>query len=214
MFRFLPLTSILLFFFGCFEYEETILFRKQSSGTVEIAYTVPLKKDSNDSLIKFLPTSKEEIITSVKKKSNNNLQVRDFTFRELEKSETTDMYFKRKGKVSYKLDFEDPIHLEGVLIGTFSIKSKPRSLVVKRDFPNLTDNTVVDTGAGEKKIISETSRLLREGRIQFKVLFPKDSECSSNRGFIGLGNLTYQIPLQETLESPDSKTWEYKIRFF
>ncbi|EMY61430.1 LIC11874 family lipoprotein [Leptospira terpstrae] len=212
MFRF-PLLLV-LFFVGCFEYEETILFRKLSSGTVEIAYTVPLKKDSNDSLIKFLPTSKEEIISSVKKKSNNNLQVRDFTFRELEKSETTDMYFKRKGKVSYKLDFEDPLHLEGVLIGTFSIKSKPRLLTVKRDFPNLTDNAILDTSAGEKKIISETSRLLREGRIQFKVLFPKDSECSSNRGFIGLGNLTYQIPLQETLENPDSKTWEYKIRFF
>ncbi|XDD55850.1 hypothetical protein AB3N62_08635 [Leptospira sp. WS4.C2] len=212
MFRFTLL--LILFFVGCFEYEETILFRKLSSGTVEIAYTVPLKKDSNDSLIKFLPTSKEEIISSVKKKSNNNLQVRDFTFRELEKSETTDMYFKRKGKVSYKLDFEDPLHLEGVLIGTFSIKSKPRSLTVKRDFPNLTDNAILDTSAGEKKIISEASRLLREGRIQFKVLFPKDSECSSNRGFIGLGNLTYQIPLQETLENPDSKTWEYKIRFF
>ncbi|MCG6144676.1 LIC11874 family lipoprotein [Leptospira bandrabouensis] len=212
MFRF-PLLLI-LFFIGCFEYEETILFRKLSSGTVEISYTVPLKKDSNDSLIKFLPTSKEEIISSVKKKSNNNLQVRDFTFRELEKSETTDMYFKRKGKVSYKLDFEDPLHLEGVLIGTFSIKSKPRSLTVKRDFPNLTDNAILETSVGEKKIISETSRLLREGKIQFRVLFPKDSECSSNRGFIGLGNLTYQIPLTETLENPDSKTWEYKIRFF
>ncbi|MCW7492121.1 hypothetical protein ND861_05565 [Leptospira sp. 2 VSF19] len=212
MFRF-PLLLI-LFFVGCFEYEETILFRKLSSGTVEISYTVPLKKDSNDSLIKFLPTSKEEIISSVKKKSNHNLQVRDFTFRELEKSETTDMYFKRKGKVSYKLDFEDPIHLEGVLIGTFSIKSKPRSLTVKRDFPNLTDNAILETSVGEKKIISETSRLLKEGKIQFKVLFPKDSECSSNRGFIGLGNLTYQIPLPETLENPESKTWEYKIRFF
>ncbi|PJZ86058.1 LIC11874 family lipoprotein [Leptospira harrisiae] len=212
MFRF-PLLLI-LFFVGCFEYEETILFRKLSSGTVEIAYTVPLKRDSNDSLIKFLPTSKEEIINSVKKKSNNNLQVRDFTFRELEKSETSDMYFKRKGKVSYKLDFEDPLHLEGVLIGTFSIKSKPKSITVKRDFPNLTDNAILETSAGEKKIISETSRLLKEGKIQFKVLFPKDSECSSNRGFIGLGNLTYQIPLQETLENPESKTWEYKIRFF
>lgn len=212
MFRF-PLLLV-LFFVGCFEYEETILFRKLSSGTVEISYTVPLKKDSYDSLIKFLPTSKEEIISSVKKKSNNSLQVRDFTFRELEKSETTDFYFKRKGKVSYKLDFEDPLHLEGVLIGTFSIKSKPRSLTVKRDFPNLTDNAILDTSVGEKKIISETSRLLREGRIQFKVLFPKDSECSSNRGFIGLGNLTYQIPLPETLENPESKTWEYKIRFF
>lgn len=212
MFRF-PLLLV-LFFVGCFEYEETILFRKLSSGTVEISYTVPLKKDSYDSLIKFLPTSKEEIISSVKKKSNNSLQVRDFTFRELEKSETTDLYFKRKGKVSYKLDFEDPLHLEGVLIGTFSIKSKPRSLTVKRDFPNLTDNAILDTSVGEKKIISETSRLLREGRIQFKVLFPKDSECSSNRGFIGLGNLTYQIPLPETLENPESKTWEYKIRFF
>ncbi|MCT8332475.1 hypothetical protein NUH30_02200 [Leptospira sp. 85282-16] len=212
MFRF-PLLLV-IFFVGCFEYEETILFRKLSSGTVEISYTVPLKKDSYDSLIKFLPTSKEEIISSVKKKSNNSLQVRDFTFRELEKSETTDLYFKRKGKVSYKLDFEDPLHLEGVLIGTFSIKSKPRSLTVKRDFPNLTDNAILDTSVGEKKIISETSRLLREGRIQFKVLFPKDSECSSNRGFIGLGNLTYQIPLPETLENPESKTWEYKIRFF
>ncbi|MGV3664790.1 MAG: LIC11874 family lipoprotein [Leptospira bouyouniensis] len=205
---------LFVFCYGCFEYEETILFRKMSSGTVEISYTVPLKKDSNESLIKFLPTSKEEILTSVKKKSNNNLLVRDFTFRELEKSETTDMYFKRKGKVSYKLDFEDPLHLEGVLIGTFSIKQKPRSLSVKRDFPNLTDNAILDSSAGEKKIISETSRLLKEGKIQFKVLFPKDSECSSNRGFIGLGNLVYQIPLQETLENPEAKTWEYKIRFF
>lgn len=71
MFRF-PLLLV-LFFVGCFEYEETILFRKLSSGTVEIAYTVPLKKDSNDSLIKFLPTSKEEIISSVQKKIKQQL---------------------------------------------------------------------------------------------------------------------------------------------
>lgn len=171
VFRF-PLVLI-LFFVGCFEYEETILFRKLSSGTVEIAYTVPLKRDSSDSLIKFLPTSKEEIINSVKKKSNNNLQVRDFTFRELEKSETTDMYFKRKGKVSYKLDFEDPLHLEGVLIGTFSIKSKPRSLTVKRDFPNLTDNAILDSSAGEKKSFRRLLGYSRKDVSSLGFYFPK-----------------------------------------
>ncbi|MDF3820071.1 hypothetical protein P3G55_09185 [Leptospira sp. 96542] len=214
MFRFYIFGLILICFVGCFDYEETILFRKANSGTVEIAYTVPLKKDSFHSLIKFLPTTKEDILNNLKKKSNANIIIRDFTFRELEKSEITDIYFKRKGKVSYKIDFDEPSQLEGVLLGNFSIKIKSKLITVKRDFPNLKDNQMDEGNVGEKKIISETSRLLRDGRIQFKVLFPKDSECSSNRGFIGLGNLTYQFPLQDSLENPEAKSWEYKIRFF
>ncbi len=208
------LFPILFLFYGCFEYEETLLFRKANSGTIEIAYTVPLKKDSSESLIRFLPTSKEDILSKLKKKANINIVIRDFTFRELEKNEITDPYFKRKAKVSYKIDFEDPSELEGVLLGSFSLKAKSKTVTIKREFPNLTDNGNFEANVGERKIISETTRLLRDGRIQFRVLFPKDSECSSNRGSVGLGNLVYQIPLQDSLENPDSKNWEFRIRFF
>lgn len=213
MVRFL-IPLFLLSLIGCFEYEETILFRKSSSGTVEISYIVPLKKESMDSLIKFLPSDKTSIESKIKSKTNNILQLRDFTFRELEKSENADPFFKRKAKISYKIDFEDPGLLDGVLLGTLNIKTKGKSLNVKRDFPNLTDTVVQNVSAGEKKIITETLRLLKEGKIQFRVLFPKDSECSSNRGFVGLGNVLYTFPLQDTIENQDARSWEYKIRFY
>ncbi|TGN18618.1 LIC11874 family lipoprotein [Leptospira idonii] len=212
--RFLSFPFLLLFCIGCFEYEETILFRKANSGTVELAYIVPLKKDSTESLIKFLPTDRVTIENKIKSKSNVILVLKDFTFRELEKTEIFDPFFKRKGKVTYKIDFEDPSHLEGILLGNFAAKSKGKSISVKREFPNLTDAIIQESSVGEKKIITETSRLLKEGKIQFRVLFPKDSECTSTRGFIGLGNVLYTFPLQDTLENPETKSWEYKIRFF
>jgi hypothetical protein len=203
-----------LLFTGCFEYEETILFRKPNSGTVEIAYTVPLKKENVESLIKFLPTDLNSIQNKIKGKPNLGLVIRDFTFRELEKIEITDPVFKRKGRVSYKIDFEDPGQLEGVLLGNFSAKVKQKSLSVKREFPNMSDYKSGEESVGEKKIIGETLRLLKEGKVQFRVLFPKDSECNSNRGAVGLGSVYYSFPLQDTIESPDSKSWDYKIRFY
>jgi len=210
-----------LFFFvllcpilGCFEYEETILFRKPNSGTIEIAYTVPLKKENTDSLVKFLPTDLNSIQNKIKGKPNTGLVIRDFNFRELEKSEILDTIFKRKGRVSYKIDFEDPSQLEGVLIGNFSAKVKVKSLSVKREFPNSSDFKKGEESVGEKKIVGETLRLLKDGKMQFRVLFPKDSECNSSRGTVGLGNVYYTFLLQDTMENPDSKSWDYKIRFY
>jgi len=199
---------------GCFEYEETILFRKPNSGTVEIAYTVPLKKETTESLIKFLPTDISSIQAKIKAKPNSSLVIRDFTFRELEKIEITDTIFKRKGRVSYKIDFDEPSQLEGVLLGTFSAKSKPKSLSIKREFGNMSDHMSNEASVGEKKIIGETLRLLKDGKVLFRVLFPKDSECNSNRGAVGLGNLYYAFPLQDTIENIETKSWDYKIRFY
>jgi hypothetical protein len=212
--RNLLIFSLLLPLAGCFEYEETILFRKPNSGTVEIAYTVPLKKESTDSLIKFLPTDISSIQKKIKGKPNLGLAIRDFNFRELEKSEILDSIFKRKGRVSYKIDFEDPSQLEGVLLGSFNAKVKVRSLTVKREFANMSDFKSGEESVGEKKILGETLRLLKDGKVQFRVLFPKDSECNSNRGAVGLGNVFYSFLLQDTIENPDAKTWDYKIRFY
>ncbi len=204
----------LLSFLGCFEYEETILFRKANSGTTEVTYTIPLQKETNESLIKFLPTDLDSIQKKIKSKPNSGLMIRDFTFRELDKLEITDSIFKRKGRVSYKIDFEDPSQLEGILLGTFTAKVKPKYLSIKREFGNMSDFKTGDESVGEKKIVGETLRLLKEGKIQFRVLFPKDSECNSNRGAVGLGNVFYGFPLQDTIENPDAKNWEYKIRFY
>ncbi|MCZ8156152.1 MAG: hypothetical protein O9264_08535 [Leptospira sp.] len=213
MFR--TLSLLLCFtFIGCFEYEETILFRKPNSGTVEIAYTVPLKKETTESLIKFLPTDISSIQAKIKAKPNSSLVIRDFTFRELEKIEITDTIFKRKGRVSYKIDFDEPSQLEGVLLGTFSAKSKPKFLSIKREFGNMSDHVSNEASVGEKKIIGETLRLLKDGKVLFRVLFPKDSECNSNRGAVGLGNLYYAFPLQDTIENIETKSWDYKIRFY
>ncbi len=213
MFRTLSLL-LCLTLIGCFEYEETILFRKPNSGTVEIAYTVPLKKETTESLIKFLPTDISSIQAKIKAKPNSSLVIRDFTFRELEKIEITDTIFKRKGRVSYKIDFDEPSQLEGVLLGTFSAKSKPKSLSIKREFGNMSDHMSNEASVGEKKIIGETLRLLKDGKVLFRVLFPKDSECNSNRGAVGLGNLYYAFPLQDTIENIETKSWDYKIRFY
>lgn len=203
-------------FQNCFEYEETIIFRKPNAGTIEIGYIVPLKKDSQESLIDFLPTTESDILKKLKKKSNQSLAIRDFVFREMEKAELPDSPFKRKGKVTYKIDFEDVTILETVLLGNANVKVKQRLVSIKRDFPSFASKLTESSSSGEKKIVSESLRLLKDAKLQFKVLFPKDSECSSNKGFVGLGLLQYGFPVTETMDanSIEGKNWETKIRFF
>ncbi len=205
-----------LFLQNCFEYEETIFFRKPNSGTLEISYIVPLKKDSQESLIQFLPTQELDVQKRIKKKVNLGFVLRDFSFRELDKSEILDSPFKRKGKVSYKVDFEDVSTLETLLLGNSSVKVKQKSVSIKRDFPGFASKILESSSSGEKKIVSESLRLLKDGKLQFRVYFPKDSECSSNKGFVGLGMLQYGFSATETMDanSIEGKNWETKIRFF
>lgn len=215
--RFLAfIIPLFLLFQNCFEYEETIFFRKPNSGTLEISYIVPLKKDTQESLLQFLPTLENDVQKRIKKKVNQNLVIRDFSFRELDKSEILDSPFKRKGKVSYKIDFEDVSTLEALLLGNSSVKVKQKSVSIKRDFPGFATKIIESSSSGEKKIVSESLRLLKDGKLQFKVFFPKDSECSSNKGFVGLGMLQYGFSATETMDanSIEGKNWETKIRFF
>ncbi len=57
MLRFIGRVFVLLFILSlsaCFEYEETINFKKGFAGFVEITYTVPLNNKSDNTVIKFL----------------------------------------------------------------------------------------------------------------------------------------------------------------
>ncbi len=202
----------LIFCNNCFEYEETINFKKGFSGFVEISYTVPLHNKSETSLIKFLPITENEINNRINKGLfSKNLKVKDFNMRILDKTEIDGM-FSKKAKVNYKLDFGDITILDGVLIGSIFIKKKNQnSISIKREFKSVLKTIDQNSTTGEKKIFSETARLLGDGHILFKVNFPLTSECRSNKGEISLGNLNYKLPLIETIEKVGNKSWDYSI---
>jgi len=206
-----------LTFYNCFDYEETITFKKGYSGTVEITYSVPLKEDKKSSMIRFLPTQKAAIQAKINQGMGNTIgtKIRDYQFRLLEKGEFDEPFFENKGRVSYKIDFIEISELERMLPGNMITKFKGKSLVIKREFPSLTSEFLEETSVGEKKIINETGKLLKEGKMSFRILFPSNTECYSNKGTINLGSLNYVYPLSDSLESQrNAKIWEIKLRIF
>ena len=208
--------SSISFLSNCFDYEETITFKKDYSGTIEISYSVPLKEDRSTSLIRFLPTQKSLIQNKIDHNVGSaNHPIHDYQFRILEKGEYEEPYFDNKGKVSYKIDFKDISELERILPGNMISKFKGKSLILRREFPSFSGKFLDEASLGEKKIINETSKLLKEGKMTFRIYFPSNTECYSNKGTINLGSMTFVYPLSDSMESQNSsKIWEVKLRIF
>ncbi|TGN03285.1 LIC11874 family lipoprotein [Leptospira dzoumogneensis] len=202
-------------FFGCFEYEETLTINSNLSGTLEISYVVPTKRKSEESLIKFLPTRKEEIQNRLNKGFfSKSLVLKDYTFQKLETSEAEPGVFREKAKVTYKVDFTDISQLENVLLGNVQIKKeKANTIYIKREFPSISKSLESMQMDGEKKVLSETLRLIRGNALNFKVNFPITSVCYTNRGEQSLGRLAYRLPLADTVEKFGNKSWDYRITF-
>lgn len=200
---------------NCFEYDETIIFKKANSGTVEISYVVPLKSDKTASLIAHLPISENDIYQRIAQGTNpSRFQMRDYDFRILEKGEFSEPFFEFKGKVFYRIDFQEISDLERFLPGRMIVKSKGRTLTIRREFPSFSEAFLDTASVGEKKIIQETAKLLKDGSLRFKILFPTNTECSANKGIISLGQLNYTYNLVDSLEPNPAKIWEIRLRFF
>lgn len=204
-----------LFTINCFDYEEVITFSKGFSGTIEVKYEVPLKEDQKTSLIRHLPAQKEAIQSrlgqDLRKESN---QIYDYEFVLLKKGEFLEPFFNYKARVSYRIDFKDITEYERFLPGNMIVKSKGKTLTIRREFPSFSQEFLENMTVGEKKIITEISKLLKEGTLRFRVNFPTNTECISNKGYIGLGNLSYTYFLSDSLEESQGKVWEFKLRFF
>ncbi len=208
------LFSILFLLNACFEYEETINFKKGFSGFVEITYTVPLNHKSDNSVIKFLPIYEEDINRRINKGIfSKNLKIKDYSLKYLEKNEKeTNPLFQKKARVNYKIEFNDLSTLDGVLLGSLFVKKKSsNSISIKREFKSVLKPIDQTSTTGEKKIISESTRLLGDGYISFRVNYPLASECRSNKGELSLGSLFYKIPLVDTIEKPGPQSWDYTI---
>ncbi|EPG72907.1 putative lipoprotein [Leptospira fainei serovar Hurstbridge str. BUT 6] len=209
--RFIPIFCFLLT--GCFDYEEILTINPDLSGTLEVTYIVPTKKKSDESLIKFLPTRRDEILSRLNKGFfSKSVVLKDYTFQKLESPEAEPGAFREKAKVAYKVEFADVTQIEGILIGNVQIKKeKARTIYIKREFPSITRTADSMQMDGEKKVFSETLRLIRTNSMLFRVNFPITSICTSNRGEVNLGRLSYRLPLSDTIEKSGNKSWDYRI---
>jgi hypothetical protein len=213
---FLPYFFYFSLFFclgNCFEYEENIYFKKGFTGYVEIHYTVPINQKTGRSVIKFLPLKQDEI---EKKMSQGifgkSIQIRDYSLQVIEKEDISiNTYFTKKAKISYKVDFTELSNLDGVLLGNLFVKRKGNSIFIKREFKSVLKPLDTDSSAGEKKIRSETLRLLGDGYVQFRVYFPQSSECRSSLGEVNLGWLNYKFLLNDTIEKSGNRIWDFSI---
>jgi hypothetical protein len=207
----------LIVFQNCFEYEETIYFKKGFQGVVEIQYTVPLHPKNDRSLIRFLPITQEDIEKRINKGLfNKNIKIRDFSVEVFEAPIWQDLnvpkpMFPKKAKVKYRIDFSELGKLDDVILGYLFVKRKGNSLNVRREFKSVLKTIDHESSPGEKKIHTETVRLLGDGYVVFRVLFSNQYECRSNRGEIGPGYIYYKLPLTETIEKPGLKSWDYTI---
>ena len=217
MLRFIGRVFVLLFILSlsaCFEYEETINFKKGFAGFVEITYTVPLNNKSDNTVIKFLPIYEDDINKRINKGLfSKNLKIKDYTLKYLEKNEKEiNPMFQKKARVNYKIEFNDLAVLDGVLLGSLFVKKRSNnSISVKREFKSVLKPIDQTSTTGEKKILSESTRLLGEGFIAFRVNFPLTSECRSSKGDVSLGSVYYKIPLVDTVDKPGPKSWDYTI---
>ncbi|XDD51062.1 hypothetical protein AB3N59_04590 [Leptospira sp. WS92.C1] len=203
---------ILLVFANCFDYEETITINHDFSGTLEVTYTVPTRRNSDESLIKFLPTRKDEILGRLNKGFfSKNISLKDFNFQKIVTPETDPSLFREKAKVYYKVEFQDLSQIEDAILGKVQVRKKGNTIYVKREIPSISRAPDTLKKDGEKKIYSETLRLLRTSSILFKVNFPIASICRSNRGDVNLGKLSYRLPLAETIEKTGNNSWDYRI---
>ncbi len=212
---FLPIFYISVFFSlsNCFEYEENIYFKKGFTGYVEIHYTVPINQKTGRSIIKFLPLAQDEIENKMSKGIfGKSIQIREYTLQTIEKEDiSTNTYFSKKAKISYKVDFTDLSSLDGVLLGNLFVKRKGNTVFIKREFKSVLKPLDAESSAGEKKIRAETLRLLGEGYVQFRVFFPQSSECRSSLGEVNLGWLNYKFLLIDTIEKSGNKIWDFSI---
>lgn len=210
--NFLLLFVLFFFMSNCFEYEEVITFRKNFSGLIEISYTVPLKSNNEESLIKFLPITEEQIQQKLNKGLfSKNIQIKDYSFKLIPKKENDPSPFKNKGKVSYRIDFTEPSQLDGIVLGSLYVRKKANTLTIKREFKTINKPIDQNSTTGEKKVHSETMKLLGSGSILFRVLVPQNSEIKSTRGDTTNGALNFKVPLTDTMEKSGLITWSYTI---
>ena len=195
---------------SCFDYEEEITLNEDLSGKIMIRYTVPLKKDSNESFIAFLPSTQTKIKTQFKKKKSN-LTVSNFKFVKIKNQNNLKEKFENLGKISYEVQFQQFSQLRDILLGKTEINMDENLIKVTRKFESVSlKKSRNKRSKGSEKIVRTIDKLLNQHNIKFKVNFPTNWICKANKGTVHLGKLMYNLPLKKSLKS-DNLFWKYSL---
>lgn len=202
---------LLVFFSGCFDYQEKIIFAPDFSGVVEISYTVPVYKETGNSMLKFLPSSESE----VKEKYGIYLSAGSFTLKDFTSKTTTagdDDPFPDRVEVSYRVLFKEAQVLEHILMGETDVFRRGGYLFIRRKFPAsppLDENSPTFTRNFHERIVQSFAKHF----LSFNIVFPWYYDLVTNYGsFTKPGVHSFQLPLQSTFKSVSGFTWKIELK--
>lgn len=198
-------TEFMLPLFGCFDYEERVVFNEHLAGRVDFQYTVPLFPGQERSLLAFLPIDKEKI------EEKYSRSVQEYSLRFIEMDEH-DARFRRQARVEYKIEFQNPEDLEQLLIGSVTIRQRNDRLALERVFPT---GKPLDRTAGriEKEIQGLIMRNLEGHYLQLYIEYPVRYQAVFNGGVLvrpGLQLLTF--PLVDSMGKKEEFRWNMEIK--
>jgi hypothetical protein len=209
--KLLPMLILAFVTGGCFDYEEKIVFNGDYSGSVHIAYTIPVYDNQERSIISFLPASLPDIRRKFESAGDVKITVADYSYRRLPIDEK-DRHFPHKAVIHYRLDFERPEALKFILIGNTTVSVQGEFLNLKRTFPV------------NRPLEAKTSQLVKnfEGKaietftgksLKFTIIFPWYYDLVTNYGTIlRPGVHLHQIPLESTYNARGAIVWNIRLK--
>ncbi len=190
----------LIFLINCFDYEEKIYLEPDLSGRVYLEYTIPINKKTGNSLISFLPATKEKFLEIY------NVNILSFDSEDLEPT----LSFKYK-KVKVEYSFKKITELEKKIYGNNSINKYGNTIYIQRRFKIVLfkklDNKFYNF------FYNYTIQKFKNRNLKFFIIIPKHFDIITNMGNLPLpGVLNFQLPLEKTFESNNEILWNITIK--
>ncbi|MCB1169642.1 MAG: hypothetical protein KDK25_04880 [Leptospiraceae bacterium] len=196
---------------SCFEYEENLFLAPNYSGHVDYRYQVPLQSESGESLVGFLPATKEGVLQRFGISSAGDGEMTLLNFQSEEVYEP-DERFARQKKVRYRITFRKPEALETLLLGQTRVYYLDQRLVIQRSFPT-SGGLKEDSGRIAQNFHKYVEDTLRARSLKLSITAPWYYNVYANVGATaGPGKIYYDLPLEGTVNRKNPSVWRIEIK--
>ncbi len=208
------LLFFLCFCSSCFDYKERLYLNADFSGKVQITYTVPVSEKKRESLVSFLPVSKEQIQEAYEQfleQGQAQLKSLDIDIiPELVEKGTNDAAAAPKSsniRVSYELVFQDPKILEHLPLDNTQVFRTRKQIQIRRVFKALSS-----TNKAKKNFVSRIRSYIMnkfaKHSLSYTTHFPQGFRFASKLGQQSKkGFHTYHIASSRLLDAKKNTEW-------
>lgn len=204
----LPALLVLFCLSHCFDYSERIVFKRDLSGQIQIAYSVPINAQSGESALAFLPVERERIVGRYS--SLFFLGQVDLQEYRLAYSLGDSLQFPLRAHVRYRVHFRVPSELERLLLGRSSVLQRRKDVTIRRSFP-VARPLPEHSAPFPRRILAMVSEQLENRAMEFRVDAPAGYELSSNYGTARGPALLFRLPLERTLSGKEDIAWRVSL---